>query len=294
MDGSMADPRELARLTQPELELALADLGRALAWPAAAVATSAATPDATTDDPAARARRRIVTEGLRPGGTGWLGRRLGRPLRSSLVLAAAAILVIAALAAAIGFGLPGIRFTVISSPTPLPQPTPTATLPSPSPTPGPLGSNLGLGDPFPPGRARTAVSFPVRLPPDSLGTPASAWFLDGRLSVVWPAGPELPPLDESDLGLVLTELEGDVDAGYFEKIMGPGTRIQTAAVDGVTGYWISGRPHQIVYVTPHGDPVFDEREVVGNTLLWARDGVTYRLESALDREAAIALAESLR
>jgi hypothetical protein len=289
----MADQRRLARLPEPELELALLDLAGALAWPAPSAPAGAA---GATDDAAARARRRIVAAGVRPARrSSWIPSLGRRSVRSSLVLAAAAFLFVAALAAAIGFGLPGIRFTVISSPTPTALPTPTPSQsPAPSRTPGPPGFDLGLGDPFPPERARTAVSFPVRMPPETLGPPASAWFLDGRLSVVWPSGPDLPPLDESGLGLVLTELQGDVDAGYFEKVIEPGTKIETVKVDGVTGYWISGRPHEIIYVDPHGNPVFDSRTVVGNTLLWARDGITYRLESALDRDAAIALAGSLR
>jgi len=65
-------------------------------------------------------------------------------------------------------------------------------------------------------------------------------------------------------------------------------------VDGVTGYWISGAPHEIVFVDEHGYPVFDSRRIVGDTLLWARGDVTYRLESGLDQAAAIALAHSLR
>lgn len=290
----MADQRRLAQLPEPELELALRDLGRALAWPATSTAAASA------DDAAARARRRIVADGVRPARRApWILFPGRRSLRSSLILAAALIVIVAALAAAIGFGLPGIRFTVVSSPIPTPSPTASpssgASLsPTPSTTPGPLGFDLGLGDPFPPDRARTAVSFPVRLPPEALGAPASAWFLDGRLSLVWPSGPELPPLDESTLGLVLTELQGDVDAGYFEKVIEPGTTIQTVKVDGVTGYWITGRPHEIIYVDPHGNPVFDSRLVVGNTLVWARDGITYRLESALDRDAAVELAGSLR
>ena len=290
----MADQRRLARLPEPELELALLDLGGALAWP------SASTPNASADDAAARARRRIVAAGVRPARrASWIPSPGRRSLRSSLILAAALILIVAALAAAIGFGLPGIRFTVISSPIPTHAPTTSPSpgaspSPTPSPTPGPLGFDLGLGDSFPPDRARTAVSFPVRLPPETLGPPASAWFLDGRLSLVWPSGPKLPPLDESTLGLVLTELQGDVDAGYFEKVIEPGTTIETVQVDGVTGYWISGRPHEIIYVDPHGNPVFDSRTVVGNTLVWARDGITYRLESALERDAAITLAGSLR
>ena len=293
----MADVRDLARLPEPELELALRELGRSLAWPAS--------PGATTDDPAARARRRIVDAGIRPGSRSWTPswpRR--RPLGSSLGLAFVALLVIAAIAAAIGLGLPGIRILTTSSPIPTASPAPSATprvvvpgttpSPTPSPSPGPLGWQLGLGDPFSVDLARKAVSFPVRLPPDSIGPPTSAWFLDGRVSFVWPAGPGLPPLEERDLGLVLTEMEGGVDEGYFEKVLGPGTTLETVRVDGTTGYWITGRPHEIIYVNPHGDPVFDSRRIVGDTLMWARDGITYRLETNLGREAAIALAESLR
>jgi len=285
----MADRRDLARLPEPELEAALLDLGRSLAWPEH--------PAGPADDAAARARRRIAASGSRPGRPRPWAFVPRRSLRISLVLAAAAILLLAVLAAAVGFGLPGIRFTVISSPLPSPSPSPTLRVsgpPTPSPTPGPLGSALGLGDSFPPDHVRTAVSFPVRLPPAAFGAPATAWFLDGRISAVWPAGPKLPPLDEAGIGLVLTELQGDVNAGYFEKIIEPGTRISTVRVDGVTGYWITGRPHEIVYVDPNGVPVFDGRLVVGNTLLWARDGITYRLESELDEDAAIALAGSLR
>ena len=98
----------------------------------------------------------------------------------------------------------------------------------------------------------------------------------------------------SNLGLVLTELRGDVDAGYFEKILSPGTTIQPATVDGVVGYWISGRPHELVFVNPSGEPVFDSRRIVGDTLIWAKDGITYRLETALDRDEAVALANALR
>ena len=62
----------------------------------------------------------------------------------------------------------------------------------------------------------------------------------------------------------------------------------------MTGYWISGAPHELIFVDEAGQPVFDTRRIVGNALLWARDGVTYRLESGLDRAAAIALAGTLR
>jgi hypothetical protein len=296
--------RDLRSAPDGELEDALRDLGGALAWP----------PEATTGptDPAARARMAIQRERT---STSSRTSRSPRPrLRWSLGLAVAGILVIAAAAAAIGFGLPGIRILFTSSPVPLSSPSAAATPitgssgsgttpsadSSPSPTsgrtpiPGPPGSTLGLGDPLPVDGIRTAVAFAVRLPPATVGAPASAWLLDGRLSLVWPTSAALPPLQEPSVGLVLTQMEGDVDPGYFEKILGPRTTIETVRVDGVTGYWITGSPHEIVYVNPDGEPMFDSRRVVGDSLLWARDGVTYRLETRLDRDAAIALANALR
>ena len=296
----MPDRLDLTRLTEPELELALGDLARALAWPA-----PASDPAASSEDLATRARHRIVAEGTRPGRRRWWLRGPSRrPLRSSLVLAVAALIVLAAIAAAIGLGLPGIRITFTSSPPPsaatgpttsplgAPSPGPSPS-PSPSPSAGPLGWELGLGAPIPVADLAASATFPVRLP-SSLGPPASAWLLDGRVTTVWPTAPDVPPLEQPDLGLVLTQFPGDVDAGYFEKILSPGTTIEPVTVDGVTGYWISGRPHELVFVDPSGEPVFDSRRIVGDTLIWAKDGITYRLESGLAREGAIALAQMLR
>jgi hypothetical protein len=293
----MSDRHDLARLPEPELELALRALGRALAWPTVEPETGT--------DPAARARRRIEAEGARPSHGSWWARPARRRLGSSVGLAAAAVLLVAAIAAAIGFGLPGIR--IIFGPTPSASPAsvaPSASLggsaslpapsPSSSPTTGPLGWSLGLGDPMPVATAAQAVDIPVRLPPASFGPPSTAWLLDGRLSLVWPAGPALPALREPGIGLILGEFRGSVDAGYFQKILEPGATIETVRVGGSTGYWISGEPHTIVFVNEHGDPVFDSRRIVGDTLLWADGEVTYRLETGLGRDAAIALAESLR
>ena len=301
----MADRRDLARVSDAELEAALGDLAAALAWPAA---TTAATADAG-DDPAARARRRIVADGVRPSaGRWWVRTSQRRSVRSSLVLATVAILLIAALAAAIGLGLPGIRITFTSSPRPPASPAPTASpgavssggaspsaRPSPSSSPGVAapGWQLGLGDLVAVDAVPASEGFPLRLP-STLPAPASAWNLDGRLSLVWPTSTALPPLEQRDLGLILTEFRGGIDAGYFDKLLVAGTTIEPITVDGVTGYWISGRPHEIIFVDPSGTPVFDSRRVVGTSLIWARDGITYRLETALDRDAAVRLADSLR
>ena len=288
-------------LADVELEAALRDLGRELAIPS--VAAGGVGPD-----PAARARARIVA-GADPGRRA-LGRWLppsGGRLRRATILAAIAVIVVVAIAGAIELGLPGIRIVPASSPlatlraTPSMIPSPSSS-PSSSPSPsvegslgGPLGSGLGLGDPIALGDAGRAADITVMLPSSAgPGSPAIAWIMDGRLTLVWPTGPALPPTREAGIGLILSEFHGSINPGYFQKTLGADTTIVPVQVNGVTGYWISGTPHEIVFVDANGSPVFDSRRIVGDTLLWARGDLTYRLESGLDRAAAIALAATLR
>jgi hypothetical protein len=298
----MADRRVFAQLPDPDLAAALRDLGSSLAWPG---------PSPVAADPARRARLQIEAVPRRASWRGFLhasGRR--RRLRPALVLGLLAALAVGAIAGAIGLGLPGIRIvpappataTASASATrPGPSPRPSAS-PSPSPSVGPtvapssfgpLGSGLGLGELIAVDAAAGEATVPLIRPAD-LGDPATAWILDGRVSLVWPTGTDLPPLGEPRLGLILTEFSGTVDPGYFEKILGTRTTVTPVHVRGVTGYWIAGDPHEIVYVNASDEPVFDSRRIVGNTLLWSDGGVTYRLEAALDRTGAIALADALR
>ena len=286
-----------------DLETALRDLGAALAIPAVAAADGL--------DPAGRARLRITrdaaTIGDRPRRWSWLAPARGRRAGRGLVLALISLLVVAAVAGAIGLGLPGIR--IVPAPTASPTSSPTtssgpsaalAPTPSPTPTPrptiaDPLGSNLGLGNRIAIGEAAAAVDIPVVLPTAAgVGDPATAWLLDGRLAFVWRSSPTLRETSVPGVGLLLSQFRGEVDPAYFQKIVDQGTTLTTVSVDGVTGYWISGAPHEIVYVDEHGDPQWDTRRSVGDALLWARGEVTYRLESGLSQAATIALAESLR
>src|SRR4051794_6987996 len=101
--GPMPDRSDLARLPDERLQAALVDLGRSLAWPVPSTRTEAA-------DLAARARLTIERSGSRTPRPAWWQPALPRRrFGSSLALAAAALLVIAAIAGAIGLGLPGIR-----------------------------------------------------------------------------------------------------------------------------------------------------------------------------------------
>ena len=319
----MADRETRARMPDLDLDRALRDLAVELAVPSiadasAAAGTSAAGTLATVDgalDPARLARLRIEARGVPPVERRWWPVPLiHRPVGRGLVLALVAAVALAAVAGAIGLGLPGIR--IVPAPTASASAsasamaggasgsadtvTPGASVgpaTSPSSTPvvvGPPGSGLKLGTPIRVAEAARAVDFPIALPTSrAIGSPVSAWLLDGRLSLVWPDGPDLPVTREPGVGAILSEFRGSLEPGYFQKILGPDTTLTTVALGGGTGYWISGAPHEIVFVDPSGMPVFDSRRIVGDTLLWASGGITYRLETALGLAAAVTLAESL-
>jgi hypothetical protein len=295
-----------------DLEVALRDLGAVLAPPdrgaatgragSDAAATGAAAADAAaTDvvlDVAARVRLRIQSEQPRRAGAPWwhaLGFTRGpaggastRPLRRSLPLAAAALLVAAAVVtAAIGFGLPGIRI-LLGEPT---RP-PASTAPSPPSTaPGAL---LGLGTPLRLEGAVGLLDFEILLPPDPIGPPDAVYLEGSLVTLVWGPGPSLPGTADPGIGLVLVELRATVDQDYIDKLVFSGTSVERIDVEGAPGYWISGDRHEIGYLGPGGERVQDSVRVAGNTLLWTAEGVTYRLEAELTLDQALDLARSLR
>src|SRR5207344_2324562 len=100
----------------------------------------------------------------------WLGPLAGstaRPVRRGLVLALAALIVLAGIVAAIGFGLPGLRI-VFTGPGPTPSPTQ-------RPTSAPIES-LGLGDPVTLAVVDNAAGYPVLLPTlPELGEPLGVY-----------------------------------------------------------------------------------------------------------------------
>jgi hypothetical protein len=234
---------------------------------------------------------------------GRVGQR-GRPLRRSLVLALVALLVIAAVAGAVGLGLPGLRIIFGQGPTQQSSPSATPNVPA-SATPAiepsgsasltPLGSSMALGTALPLADVERLAGFPVLLPtkPD-LGPPDAAYLSGQRVALVWANGPDLPDTLEPGIGLLLSEFRGKVDEGFFEKILGQGTTLTRVTVGGSPGFWINGSPHYFLYVDPNGQFVEDDHRVVGDVLVWSDGDVTYRLETSLGLAAATAIAESMR
>jgi hypothetical protein len=291
----MAESRQpLHAISDETLGGALRDLGSSLAFPSASGGDG-------RPDMAGLARTRIVELGVRPSRTGtrrWFGLGL-RPMRRGLVLALAALLVLAAIAGAIGLGLPGLRiiFGDVPSQRPVASPTASAAARSPlaSASPGPLGSSLGLGAAIPLADVEGRAGFDLVLPEDpAIGPPDVAYVLGRRVNLVWATSPGLPDTEVDGIGLLISEFEGRVDPGLYNKIIDSGSKLTRVTVDGSQGWWISGAPHFFYYIDPDGKAVEDSHRQVGDTLIWTTGDVTYRLESSLGMEAAISLAETLR
>jgi hypothetical protein len=291
-----------------DLRLPLASIGddqlgselRALSdW----LATPGVSVPAASPDPARRARLRIEAGAGHRRPSWWpFGGAGVRSLRRSFVLAVIALVVLAAIVGAIGFGVPGIRIIFTGGATPSPQATPLlptsppAPTPTPSPTvPGPPGSGLGLGFMTTLTEASNLAGFAVELPTDpAVGPPDTIWFREGRVSLVWASRPGLPDTEAVGIGLLVTEFRGSVEEDLFQKMLGPDTTLTPVTVGDEGGWWIDGAPHDFVYLDSRGEVIFDTRRAVGDTLIWTKNELTFRMETSLGRAASIGLAETIR
>ncbi len=138
----------------------------------------------------------------------------------------------------------------------------------------------------------SALGIEPPLPP-ALGPPETTTLADGRLSLQWAPSATLPPSKVPGVGALLTVFRGEVEEPLFQKILEPGTTYERVSVDGHPAVWLGGEPHLFLYVGQTGNIEEEPLRLAGNTLIWTVGPHTYRLESALDRDAAIALAETV-
>lgn len=238
-------------------------LGRDVAVPPA--------PDLTED-----VRRRVEEAGGRPRGLGT------RPAPARRTAWQAAVTIVAVLLAVLVATPQGravithvLRFSGIEVSDP---PTPSA-----SPRPGgslPGRERMSLR------QARGRVTFPI-LVPARLGAP-DAVVVGDRGRVVTLA------YHHTAYGEVrLDEFDGHVDRVYFEKLAYEDT-VSATTVGGRRALWIRG-PHEISYVTRHGDTdTASARLTHGNTLIWNTGRAAVRIEGAFGERRARSIAASAR
>lgn len=290
--------RHLHGSSDAELEAALRALAPAVAWPAAGDPSTGA-------DLAAAVRARIQAmpaRGQALPGAGWLPWWRGlswRPARRAVIAALIALLAVAAVAGAIGLGLPGLRISLEPvSPTPTTSAQPSIAA-SNAPTPRSLGASMGLGEALDAHDAAVLdarAGFRVRWPADPAVGPPEAVFIDerkgGQVTLLWPTRAGFPATLQPGVGLLMTEFQGSVDDGFFNKVVGADTTVQRVQVGGRDGFWLHGDPHIFFWQGADGF-VDDPRRWVGDVLLWSDGPITYRLETSLGRDDAIRLAESM-
>ncbi len=178
--------------------------------------------------------------------------------------------------------------TLTVTPTLRANDTPRPTLP-PSPTPRAQCCVTTLAD------AQTLAKFKLLLPPDQQPSRVylqNVFGADYQQAILVFGDPRAPTFTLYEAHNVVYE-----KLVNFGKGVGPGTIIEETTVNGSRALWLTGEPHVLVHLSPSGEPIAETQRVVdANTLAWesVAQGVTYRLETKQDMDAAVRFAESLQ
>jgi hypothetical protein len=162
-----------------------------------------------------------------------------------------------------------------------------------------LGAPLDLGEPVRLDEARSEAGFQVLVPDlDWLGEPDEV-YLDrepagGAVSFVYHADGDLAAAEETGVGLLLTQFQGELNPGLYGKGTPDDVEVERVIVNNEAALWISGEPHTIWLNDAEGDVIEQTLRFAGNTLLWQDGDLTLRLESALDFDTVLAIARSMQ
>jgi len=272
------------RRSKADIERELQDLARALDTPAPDYSGRVLrTLAAHTQEPAPLPRR-----------PSW---RILSPRARRILIAAIAFLIAVAVTIAVPgsrralaswFGFAGIEIRHAPIRT---SPPPAAGLPMPLHA----GAKVTLTD------AHAAMAGQLWLPA-TLPAPTAVYLRRDRGAVVvtlaYATAPHLHPTADTGYALILTEI---ANAGHplFEKILGTNTSAIMVTVARHPGVFING-PQEIITIDPsrpsQGQPAVHEiaARSSANTIIWSGKSITYRLEGDFSRQAAVALASTIR
>ncbi len=121
-------------------------------------------------------------------------------------------------------------------------------------------------------------------------SPDEVWFdttAGGVTSLVYRARPGLPAAKHTaGIGLLIQEFTGD-GSGFLHKYL------QRVAVGPHDGVFITGGSHFLAYDTANGEGETADGRLVGNALVFQREGLTIRIEGNLPRDRMVAIGASL-
>jgi hypothetical protein len=159
-----------------------------------------------------------------------------------------------------------------------------------------VGQSLDLGEAVSHDDAEAQVGFDLQVP-GRLGDPDELWIDHAALvpivTLVYRPRPGLPAAELTGAGALLSELRGAVDDRTVIDKFARDARVELVRVNGARALWIEGA-HEVAMLAPDGRIVVERVRLAANVLLWERDGITFRLESVLTRDAAIRIAASVR
>ncbi len=155
------------------------------------------------------------------------------------------------------------------------------------------GNALGFGDEIsePEARARVGKLLLPRSP--ELAAQSRTIHAGGPserdgIVVVFGTGPGLPPLDATDVGLLLAEVPGELESAYPALERTSGSRPEEVQIGDRRGYWIpDGR--SLLRSQPG-----DAETLPGGALLWEQGENALLLRASVPKEEAIRIAESIR
>lgn len=214
----------------------------------------------------------------------WRGGQLAvTGLMACLVLALTLAIPGVRQAAADLFGLPGIRIEFGDR---AGDPPPTVTS---------IGGTLLLGEQVTLESIHEHWGHPL-LVPGSLNDVTPEVYRNGFqgvpvISLLYPASDILPEIGSTGVGLLMMAIDDDGNSQYLmtKRVTGEISPV-TVTVNGREGFWIEGG----MLTVDASDPFWTYQRRSGNVLLWVQDGITYRMESSLSLEEALAVAESMQ
>jgi len=160
-----------------------------------------------------------------------------------------------------------------------------------------VGRDLKLGSQVSMAEARAALPA-VRELTSSYGPPDAIYLgtrPTGLVTFVWRARPDLPGSTFApSVGLAVQQYRSSSSDIFIGKTVTPGSTVREIVVEGKKGYWIDGAPHSIAYFDAQNSYIEDTVRWATNALVWAGNGITYRIESSLAQDQATALVASLR
>jgi hypothetical protein len=118
---------------------------------------------------------------------------------------------------------------------------------------------------------------------------------DGNLmvSLLYKPRTGLPETAETGAGALIMQFATSQPVNYLGKQVAEGDQLSFEHVHGEDAIWIDGAHTLALLTDPSRGCCDDTERAAGNVLLWEQGDQTFRFESTLTKDEAIAIAESV-